>query len=221
MIQSTSYNLTDKESTLLKVSAKMFKDDHDFFAFIESTGIRSLIDTGSNEYKLMMKGFPKTEEGEIQKIWYKLIYILSAFHNRIDFKSLIDENVKRMLRSYSDYEEYVKGALSEYIIFLRIGSTCYHLELELALNMTIESLVDLLEDELSLRTRLYKNNSDEMIVEIATIHYDYDAIKKEFKVDGICCYDLKDEEYIKYISTAEHTKRIINYRRMIASMYAI
>lgn len=221
MIQSTSYNLTDKESTLLKVSAKMFKDDHDFFSFIESTGIRSLIDIGSCEYKLMAKGFPETKEGESQKIWYKLIYILSAFHNSIDFKALIDENVKKMTRRYYDYEESVKEALSEYILFLRTGSTCYALERELVQNMTIESLVDLLEEELYLRTGLYKNNRNEMIVEIATIHYDYNAIKKDFKVEGISFYELKDEEYIKYITTADHTKRIINQRRMIAEMYAI
>ena len=80
MIQSISYNLTDKESTLLKVSAKMFEERYKFISFIESCGIRSMIDPGSDEYKLDLSGFPKTQEGEIQKIWYKLLYIMSAFH---------------------------------------------------------------------------------------------------------------------------------------------
>ena len=171
MIQSISYNLTDKESTLFKVSAKMFKERYKFISFIESRGIRSLIDPGSDEYKLDLSGFPKTEEGEIQKIWYKLLYIMSAFHNQIDFKALIHENVKRMILRYRDYEECVKQALAEYILFLRTGScTCYDLQSELVENITIDEMVDLLKDELFLRTNLYKNNNDEMIVEIATIH---------------------------------------------------
>ena len=33
MIQSISYNLTDKESTLLKVSAKMFEERYKFILF--------------------------------------------------------------------------------------------------------------------------------------------------------------------------------------------
>ena len=210
MIQSISYNLTDKESTLLKVSAKMFEECYKFISFIESRGIRSLIDPGSDEYKLYSSGFSKTEEGEIQRIWYKLLYIMSAFHNQIDFKALIHKNVKKMTCRYGDYERCVKEALSEYILFLRTGSrTCYDLHRELVKNMTIDSMVDLLKEELSLRMNLYKNNKDEMIVEIITIHYDYDEINKDF-----------NEEYIKYITTAEHTKRLIAHCQMIVSMYA-
>ena len=206
MIQSISYNLTDKESTLLKVSAKLLEERYKFISFIESCGIRSLIDPGSSEYKLA--SFPETEEGEIQKIWYKLLYIMSAFHNHIDFKALIHENVKRMILRYRDYEECVKQALAEYILFLRTGSrACYDLQSELVENMTIDEMVDLLKDELFLRTNLYKNNNDEMIVEIITIHYDYDDINKA-------------EGYIKYITTAEHTEQLIYHRQMIASKYA-
>ena len=197
MIQSISYNLTDKESTLLKVSAKMFEERYKFISFIESCGIRSLIDPGSDEYKLDLSGFPKTEEGEIQKIWYKLLYIMSAFHNQIDFKALIHENVKKMTCRYGDYERCVKDALAEYIIFLRTGYPDYDLEYELVENMTIDEMVDLLSGELYLRTNFYKNNNkDEMIIEIITIHYDYDDINKA-------------EEYIKYITTAEHTKHLL------------
>lgn len=205
MIQSISYNLTDNESTLLKVSAKKFKQR----SFFESLSIRSLIDPGSHEYKLDLDSFPNTEEGEIMKIWYKLLHIISAFCNHIDFKALIHENIEWMTRSYKDYDRYVKRALAEYILFLRTGSPDYDLECELVENMTTDSMVDLLSAELYHRTSFYKNNKGEMIVEIATLHYDYDEIKEKFK-----------EKYIEYITTTEHTKCLIRYRQMIASMWA-
>ena len=224
MIQSTSYNLTDKESTLLKVSAKKFKTAYEVIC----RRIRSFIDPGAAEYKL--NGFTKTEEGLIQEIWYKLLCIMSAFHADIDFKALIHENVKKKAAAYGQtyYEGEVKCALAEYILFLRTGSrTCYDQRFELAENMTIDSMVDLLSGELYLRTSFYKNkNMDEMVVEIATLHYDYDEIYKEYGVDKTRCYNPEDEdypvyeEYIQYITTYAHTKRLINYRRMIALMYA-
>ena len=224
MIQSTSYNLTDKESTLLKVSAKKFKE-HSFF---ESLRIRSLIDPGSHEYKLDLSSFPMTEEGEVSKIWYKLLHIVSAFYNHIDFKALIHENIERMAPSHKYYDRGVKRALAEYILFLRTGHLDYDLECELVENMTINSMVDLLSGELYLRTSFYKNkNMDEMVVEIATLHYDYDEIYKEYGVDKTRIYNPEDEdypvyeEYIQYITTYAHTKRLINYRRMIAQMYAM
>ena len=68
---------------------------------------------------------------------------------------------------------------------------------------------------------------DEMVVEIATLHYDYDEIYKEYGVDKTRIYNPEDEdypvyeEYIQYITTYAHTKRLINYRRMIAQMYAM
>lgn len=213
MKQSISYNLTDKESTLLKVNAQLFADSNIFHSFIESEGIRSLIDPGSSEYKLPhLFGFTYAEEVKIQRSWYKLMYIMSAFCNHVDFKALIHENVAKQTARYKDYESDVKEALSEYILFLRTGScNCYDQCCELVENMTIDSMVDLLEEELYLRARIYKNNyKDIVIIEIATIHYDYDEIKKDF------CGD----EYIRYITTADHTKRLINHRRMIASMYA-
>ena len=225
MIQSISYNLTDKESTLLKVSTKKFKER----SFFESLSIRSLIDPGSAEYKLNLSGFPKTEEGEIQKFLYKLLHIISAFCNHIDFKASIHENVERMTRSYKNYDRYVKSALAEYILFLRTGSrTCYDQHFELVENMTIDEMVDLLCGELFFRTSFYKNNKnkDEMIVEIATIHYDYDKIYEEYGIDKTRAYNPEDkdypsyEKYIQYITKYEHTKRLISYRQMIASMYA-
>ena len=224
MIQSISYNMTDKESTLLKVSTKKFKER----SFFESIGIRSLIDPGSHEYKLDLFGFPETEEGKIQKIWYKLLHIISAFCNQIDFKALIHENVKKMILRYRDYEEGVKQALAEYIFVLRTGSrTCYDLHHELVENMTIDEMVDLLEKELSLRTSFYrKNNHKDMIVEVDTIHYDYDELYEEYGIDKTRDYNSEDEDYpiyekyIKYITTTEHTEHLICHRQMIASMYA-
>ena len=226
MVQSISYNLTDKESTLLKVSTKLVEESYKFNSFIESSGIRSLIDPGSSEFHLY--GFEKTEEGRIQEIWYKLLYIKSAFHNHIDFKALIHENIKRMILRYRDYEECVKQALAEYILFLRTGSrACYDLQSELVENMTIDEMVDLLEKELSLRTSFYrKNNHKDMIVEVATIHYDYDELYEEYGIDKTRDYNSEDEDYpiyekyIKYITTAEHTEHLIYHRQMIASMYA-
>lgn len=224
MIQSTSYNLTDKESTLLKVSAKKFKTAYEVIC----RRIRSFIDPGAAEYKL--NGFTETKEGLIQEIWYKLLCIMSAFHADIDFKALIHENVKKKAAAYGQtyYEGEVKRALAEYILFLRTGSrTCSAQRSELAENMTINSMVDLLSGELYLRTSFYKNkNMDEMVVEIATLHYDYDEIYKEYGVDKTRIYNPEDddypvyEEYIQYITTYAHTERLINYRRMIAQMYA-
>ena len=226
MIQSISYNLTDEESTLLKVSAKKFKER----SFFESLKIRSLIDPGSDEYKLDLKSFPKTKEGEISKIWYKLLHIISAFCNHIDFKALIHENIEWMTRSaynYNYYEKCVKRALAEYIIFLRTGFTDYGLECELVENMKIDDMVNLLSGELYLRKSFYKNrNKDEMVVEIATIHYDYDKIYEEYEIDKTRDYNPEDEDYpdyekyIQYITKYKHTKRIINHRNMIASMWA-
>ena len=226
MIQSISYNLTDEESTLLKVSAQKFKE----CSFFESLSIRSLIDPGASEYKLNLHDFPKTKEGEIQKIWYKLLHIISAFCNRIDFKALIHKNIEWMTRSaynYNYYEKCVKRALAEYIIFLRTGFTDYGLECELVENMKIDDMVNLLNGELHLRTSFYKNkNKDEMIVEIATIHYDYDKIYEEYGIDQTRDYNPEDEDYpdyekyIQYITKYKHTKRIINHRNMIASMWA-
>ena len=60
MIQSISYNLTDEESTLLKVSAQKFKE----CSFFESLSIRSLIDLGASEYKLNWHELPKTKYAE-------------------------------------------------------------------------------------------------------------------------------------------------------------
>ena len=226
MIQSISYNLTDEESTLLKVSAQKFKER----SFFESLSIRSLIDPGASEYKLNLHDFPKTKEGEIQKIWYKLLHIISAFCNRIDFKALIHKNIEWMTSGaykYNYYEKCVKRALAEYIIFLRTGFTDYGLECELVENMKIDDMVNLLNDELCLRTSFYKNkNKDEMVVEIATIHYDYDKIYEEYGIDKTRDYNPEDEDYpdyekyIQYITKYKHTKRIINHRNMIASMWA-
>ena len=53
-----------------------------------------------------------------------------------------------------------------------------------------------------------------MIVEIATIHYDYDEIYREYGIDMTRYYNLEDEDYpvdekyIQYITTAEHTKHL-------------
>lgn len=204
MVQSISYNLTDKESTLLKVSTKLVEESYKFNSFIESSGIRSLIDPGSSEFHLY--GFEKTEEGRIQEIWYKLLYIKSAFHNHIDFKALIHENIKRMILRYRDYEECVKQALAEYILFLRTGSrACYDLQSELVENMTIDEMVDLLEKELSLRTSFYrKNNHKDMIVEVATIHYDYDELHEEYGIDKtrvIIIQRMKITQSMKNISS--------------------
>ena len=162
MIQSISYNLTDEESTLLKVSVKKFKER----SFFESLSIRSLIDPGASEYKLNLHDFPKTKEGEIQKIWYKLLHIISAFCNHIDFKALIHKNIEWMTSGaykYNYYEKCVKRALAEYIIFLRTGFTDYGLKCELVENMKIDDMVNLLNDELCLRTSFYKNKNKEFL----------------------------------------------------------
>ena len=134
----------------------------------------------------------------------------------------------RSAYKYNYYEKCVKRALAEYIIFLRTGFTDYGLECELVENMKIDDMVNLLSGELFLRTSFYKNkNKDEMIVEIATIHYNYDKIYEEYGIDKTRAYNPEDkdypsyEKYIQYITTHAHTERLINYRRMIAQMYAM
>ena len=54
-----------------------------------------------------------------------------------------------------------------------------------------------------------------MIVEVATIHYDYDELYEEYGIDKTRDYNPEDEDYpvyekyIKYITTAEHTEHLI------------
>ena len=65
-----------------------------------------------------------------------------------------------------------------------------------------------------------------MIVEVATIHYDYDELYEEYGIDKTRDYNSEDEDYpvnekyIKYITTTDHTEHLIRHRQMIASMYA-
>ena len=141
---------------------------------------------------------------------------MSALHNQIDFKALIHENVKKMTRSeykYDYYEECVKYALSEYILFLRTGScTWYDFQSELVENMTIDEMVDLLSDELYLRTNFYKNNppkNGRMVWDVITTKSpeseNYKFILKSEKK-----YKNKIELYKKYIEYDESMIQGIN-----------
>ena len=57
-------------------------------------------------------------------------------------------------------------------------------------------------------------------------YYNYDKIYEEYGIDKTRAYNPEDkdypsyEKYIQYITKYEHTKRLISYRQMSASMYA-
>jgi ABC-type antimicrobial peptide transport system permease subunit len=89
--------------------------------------------------------------------------------------------------------------------------------------MSVEDLVDLLEEELRLRTTIYQNQNSKkvVIVEITDYYYDYDALYKKY---GITPEDNSSESYnnfIKYITTSEETKRLKNQQAMFAQMWGV
>ena len=90
----------------------------------------------------------------------------------------------------------------------------------------IDKILELPKEVCSNVPKIIITGVDEMIVEIATIYYNYDKIYEEYGIDKTRAYNPEDkdypsyEKYIQYITKYEHTKRLIRYRQMIASMYA-
>ena len=212
------YNFTKQDCKLFKIKRNEFEYFDDF---IRSRGIRSIIDSRSAEYKLLLDGFEDCRESDVDKAWYKLLHLLFGFNENYDVKKAIVENIAYKLRSYSDYEDTAKRSLARYIILLRTGELLFLEEtlVELAENMSTDALVDLLKEELNLRTIIYQHpNTNKVIVEIADYHYDYETLHKEYGIDTEDKSSEPYAKYIKYITTPEHTKLLKRKQIMYAQM---
>ena len=218
-----SYNFSKHSCERFKIpyqGCKLFKVNVKEFINFEDFNIRSVIDPGSAEFKLMGEGFEKCKDIETDKAWFKLMHLLFGFLGDYDVKKKIENDITRHLKYYSNYAEEAKRALYEYIELLRTGIYCAFQHDELYEKMSVEELVDLLEKELLYRTTIYQNPDSKkaVIVEITDYYYDYDALYKKY---GIAPEDNSSESYIEfinYITTSEETKRLKNQQVMCAQM---
>lgn len=215
------YDFTRQSYHFTKPSCKLFrikiKDFIDFDKFI----IRSVIDPYSAEFELSAE-FEECKDIKTDKAWFKLMHLLFGFLTDCDVKKTIEENIKYKLRDYSNYETNAKKALSSYIELLRTGDyILLSKHTDFYMNMSVEELVDLLKEELLLRTTIYQNQNSKkvVIVEITDYYYDYDALYKEYSIDP---EDKSSDNYINfinYITTSQETKRLKNQQAMFAQMW--
>lgn len=218
------YNFTRQSYRFTKPSCKLFRINIKDFIDFDNFRIRSVIDPYSAEFKLSLEEFEECEDIKTDKAWFKLMHLLFGFLRDCDVKKKIVENVKLKSRDYSDYETNAKRALSEYIELLRTGDYIpLGVHKDFYKKMSVEDLVDLLEEELRLRTTIYQNQNSKkvVIVEITDYYYDYDALYKKY---GITPEDNSSESYnnfIKYITTSEETKRLKNQQAMFAQMWGV
>lgn len=208
-----------------KPSCKLFRIKiSDFIDFNNFRRIRSVIDPGSDEFKLENEGFEECEDINTDKAWFKLMYLLFGFLRNCDVKNTIKENIISRSRYDSNYEKDVKLALSSYIELLRTGDyISMGKHTKFYMNMSVEELVDLLKDELLLRTTIYyknaQKNSEVVIVEITDYYYDYDALHEKYGIDTDNDSSASYIDFIKYITTSEETKRLKNKQAMFAQMW--
>lgn len=218
------YDFTRQSYHFTKPSCKFFRINIKDFIDFDNFRIRSVIDPYSAEFKLSLEEFEECEDIKTDKAWFKLMHLLFGFLRDCDVKKKIVENVKLKSRDYSNYEANAKRALSEYIELLRTGIYIpYGVHKDFYKKMSVEDLVDLLEEELRLRTTIYQNQNSKkvVIVEITDYYYDYDALYKKY---GITPEDNSSESYnnfIKYITTSEETKRLKNQQAMFAQMWGV
>lgn len=216
------YNFTKQSYRFTKPSCKLFRINIKDFIDFDNFKIRSVIDPYSSEFKLSLEEFEECEDIKTDKAWFKLMHLLFGFLRDCDVKKKIVENVKLKSRDYSDYETHAKEALSSYIELLRTGVYIpLGVHTDFYMNMSVEDLVDLLEEELRLRTTIYQNQNSKkvVIVEITDYYYDYDALYKEYSIDP---EDNSSDNYINfinYITTSEETKRLKNQQAMFAQMW--
>lgn len=216
------YNFTKQSYHFTKPSCKLFRINIKDFIDFDNFRIRSVIDPYSAEFKLSLEGFEECKDIETDKAWFKLMHLLFGFLRDCDVKKKIVENVKLKSRDYSNYEAHAKRALSEYIELLRTGIYIPYGEHEdFYKKMSVEDLVDLLEEELLLRTTIYQNQNSKkvVIVEITDYYYDYDALYKEYSIDP---EDKSSDNYINfinYITTSQETKRLKNQQARFAQMW--
>lgn len=216
------YNFTKKHHMIPYQGCKLFKVNVKEFINFEDFNIRSVIDPGSAEFKLMGEGFEKCEDIETDKAWFKLMHLLFGFFSEYDVKKIIEDDIKRHSRYYSNYAEGAKRALYEYIELLRTGiySGAYE-HGKFYEKMSVKELVNLLKEELLYRTTIYQDSNSQkvVIVEITDYYYDYDALYKKYGIDS---EDDSSESYIKfikYITTSEETKLLKNKQIMYAEMW--
>ena len=203
---------------LFRVQVEDFKDFDDFC-------IRSVIDGGSEEFRLRRQGFDeRSEDIETDKAWFKLMHLFFGFIGEYDVKRKIAYDINRHLEHYRDYAENAKRELSVYIELLRTGKydrydICGHEEFYK--EMSVDDLVDLLEEELRLRTSIYHYpRSKKVIVEILDYYYDYNALYEKYGIE-----DLDDtsndsyKDFIAYITTSEETVRLKRQQNMYAQMW--
>lgn len=200
---------------LFRAHVADFKDFDDFC-------IRSVIDSGSAEFKLMLKDFDEEcEDVNTDKAWFKLMHLLFGFLGEYDVKGKIAYDINRHLEYYPDYAEVAKKALSNYIELLRTGKYYYYKYVEFYKEMSVDDLVNLLEEELRLRTTIYQNpKSPKVIIEISDYYYDYKALYEKYGI-----VDLDDtssdsyKDFIAYITTSKETRRLKNLQTMYAQMW--
>lgn len=218
------YDFTKPSYHFTKPSCKLFRIKiSDFIDFNNFRRIRSVIDPGSDEFKLKNEGFEECEDINTDKAWFKLMHLLFGFLRNCDVKNTIKENIISRSRADSNYEKDVKLALSSYIELLRTGDyICFSKHTKFYMNMSVEKLVDLLKEELLLRTTIYKNDprtSDVVIVEITDYYYDYDALHEKYGIDTDVDSSASYIDFINYITTSEETKRLKNQQAMFAQMW--
>jgi hypothetical protein len=219
------YNFT-KPSYGAKIryqSRKLFRVKVEDFVNFDDLCIRSVIDYRSSEFNLMNKGFDeKCKDVETDKAWFKLMHLLFGFLGKYDVKGKIADDIKGHLRSCSDYYETAKSALSSYIELLRTGEYYIFKHEEYYVEMSVNDLVDLLEEELLLRTTIYQDPKSKkvVIVEITDYYYDYDALYKKYGiVDPEDTSSESYNEFINYITTSEETGHLKDKQDMYAQMY--
>ena len=170
----------------------------------------------------MLKDFDEEcEDVNTDKAWFKLMHLLFGFLGEYDVKGKIAYDINRHLEYYPDYAEVAKTALSNYIELLRTGKYYYYKYVEFYKEMSVDDLVDLLEEELRLRTTIYQNpKSPKVIIEISDYYYDYKALYEKYGI--VDPKDTSSESYsdfIAYITTSKETRRLKNLQTMYAQMW--
>lgn len=203
---------------------KLFRVQVEDFEDFDSFCIRSVIDGGSEEFRLRLKEFDeRSEDIETDKAWFKLMHLLFGFRGEYDVKKKIAYDIKRHLEYYPDYAEKAKKQLSRYIELLRTGKyyNCRYNNLKFYKDMSVDNLVDLLEEELLLRAIIYQNpRSQKVIIEISDYYYDYSALCEKYGIvdpDDTTSDSYKD--FIAYITTSEETEHLKSLQVMYAQMW--
>lgn len=216
MTKDLSLNFTGIGSKVFKIT------ERDFYRFKDRRkGVRGFIDSSFAEFDMTLAHISDPAD----KAWYKLLKLLSIFEDNNDLETFQDDvkqDIARKISCYPDYEIRAKLSFASFILLLRTGEYAIVLpsempfernefsrHFELADSMSIDALIYLLKEELSLRAKKYNNEENRtVLVEIEDLHYDYDEL----------CRKYSGDEYIEYITTVKHTQALKSRQRMIAEM---